>query len=120
MVTYETLKTFKDKCDAALEEVAKSLDAARADVEMLNKQGVAISAQIDTLEQLMDVENNPPIVELPFVGDGDIEEAFSKRLETHEGKPEEEVYKDRQVVYKGEALETVDALDVLNNNASKD
>lgn len=115
MITYETLKTYKDKCKGALQEVVDAIAEAEKSLEMLGRQGIAITAQIETLETLMDREGSPPIVELPFVGPEDIEEMFDKRLDTHDGSSKEEAYQERQDVYRIEAMESVEALDELNN-----
>lgn len=118
MITYETLKTYKDKCETALNQVADSLVATQESLEMLEKQQIAIEAQIETLDNLMDVEENPPIVELPFSGTENIEELFENRLVTHGDLAPEETYQNRQDVYRKEAMETVEALDAANRAES--
>ena len=121
MITYETLKTYKEKCEAALGEVSDAIVEARESLEMLEKQQIAIEAQIETLNNLMNTEENPPIVELPFAGPDDIEKVFDKRLETYDGSPPEEIYGERQDnVYLKEAMEAVDKLDAANRDNSEE
>jgi len=120
MITYETLEAYKNKCEAALGQVSDGLVEAHETIELLEKQQIAIQAQIETLSDLMDIKKSPPVVELPLVAEEDIAEMFDKRLETHDGTSGEEVFEARQDnVYLGEAMETVEALDAANRTKSE-
>jgi len=121
MTTYETLKTYKDKCEVALGQVVDGLVEAHESIKLLEKQQIAIQAQIETLDDLMNVEENPPIVEVPLVAPEDIEEMFDKRMETHDGSSPEGVYAARQDnVYRGEAMAAVEVLDAANRAKSEE
>jgi phage shock protein A len=114
MVTYKTLEVFLEKCKKALEEVEQELEKAKKDVRSYENSTVAIEAQISTLTQLMDVENNPSTVELPKAGDK-IEELFDKRLGDPELPLADEMRAMRQEgVYKDEAMSSIEALDESN------
>jgi hypothetical protein len=124
MITYVHLQDFLDKCRDALqqtqEEYQKRLEKRKhidEDIRISEDQIIAIEAQILTIEQLMDVEANPPKSELPFAGD-DIEELFDKRLEGSDGATEEELLEQRQEVYKAEALDQVEMIDALNKETA--
>jgi len=115
MITYETLEAYKNKCDAALDQVIESIAQTQESLEMLGKQQIAITAQIETLTDLMDIKKTPPVVELPLVAPEDIEEHFDNRLETHNATSDAEVYAARQDnVYLKEAMEAVETLDAAN------
>lgn len=112
MTFYDTLEAYKNKCEAALAQVKASLGETRESLELLEKQQVIIEAQLMTLDNLME---EPPVVEMPLVEPEDVEEMFDKRLETHDGSSDAEVYKARQdTVYRAEAMEAVEKLDELN------
>jgi len=112
MTFYDTLEAYKNKCEAALAQVKAGLVEARESLELFEKQQTIIEAQLLTLDDLM---RSPPIVEMPIVESDDVEEMFDKRLETHDGSPDAEVYKERQdTVYRAEAMDAVEKLDELN------
>lgn len=121
MVTYKTLEVFLAKVFDAIEQVKKVYkdksehkELLEEDLRLMAEQLIALEAQKETIQQLMDTENNPPMSELPFAGD-DIEELFDKRLEGPEGLSLEEVHKDRQEgVYLKESLDMIEQLDILN------
>lgn len=112
MTFHDTLQTYKNKAEASLKQVIDSIDSTKEALEMLEKQGIAITAQLETIDELM---NAPPVVELPYAGEENIEELFEKRLDTHDGTAVEEVFEDRQEnVYFKEAMDTVEKLDEHN------
>jgi len=114
MVTYETLKVWLAKCQAGLKEVVAAQDAAAKNVRDLDRQRAAVEAQIYVLEQLMNIENNPPTVELPFAKEK-IQELYDERLADREAKRAKEIYEDRQErTYKREALDTAHQIDHVN------
>jgi hypothetical protein len=115
MVTYKTLEDFMAKCKNAKEALELELESAKKHLRYIEDSHVSVQAQIDTLTQLMDVENNPSSVELPMAGDK-IEEVFEKRLGDPELPNEEEMRQMRQEgVYKSEALGIVDQIDEINS-----
>ena len=112
MTFHDTLQAYKDKCESSLNQILESIDETKEALVMLEKQGIAVTAQLETLNDLM---NTPPVVELPLIEPDDIEEMFDKRMETHDGGTEEEVLRVRQdTVYREEAMESVDKLDEIN------
>lgn len=116
MITYETLEAYKNRCEVALGQVADGLAEAHEAIKLLEKQQIAIQAQIETLNDLMDIKKNPPVVELPLAGER-IEEVFERRLETHTGESDADVFGARQdTVYRTEAMEAVEKLDEANRD----
>ena len=114
MVTYKTLEEWANKCRKSLVEVESAYRNTEEQLDRLANQRVAITAQIETLEQLMDIENNPPIVELPFAND-EIETMFENRLSGPEGLAPDEVHKDRQKhAYLKEAMSAAKDIDAIN------
>jgi 2-keto-3-deoxy-L-rhamnonate aldolase RhmA len=114
MVTYKTLEEWVNKCRKSLREVELAHRNAEEQLALLANQRIAITAQIETLEQLMDIENNPPAVELPFASDK-LEELFTERLSGPEDLSAEEVYKDRQEhAYLKEAVSAAKDIDAIN------
>jgi hypothetical protein len=115
MVTYKTLEDYLEKSQKALQEVQEADEEARKARDHYRDQMIAIQSQIELTQQLMDVESNPPHVELPFAQDA-IQVLFDNRLEGPDGLTPEEVLKDRQEgVYLREALETVEQIDAINS-----
>ena len=120
MVTYETLEEYRNKCATFLEELAAERDKGYEEImaieaqrkELLDQQ-LVVSGQIEALDQLMDIEKNPPIVELPMHGDN-VEEEFEKRLDGPEGMSEEEVKESRKPVYLHEAVRAVEDISDAN------
>ena len=114
MVTYATLETYLNKCKAELEGVNTLLEATKKDLALYENSSISIRAQIMTLEQLMDTENNKPIVELPYAED-EIEKMFKARLDGPKELSPEEVHKDRQTnSYLREAMSAVKDIDAIN------
>jgi len=113
MITYKTLEVYFKKCEDAKDQVEKELLSAKEHLRHMEDQKVAITAQMDTIKQLMDAEN-PPVIEIPAGGDK-IEELFDERLGKAGLPGEEELRKMRQEgVYKSEALGIVDQIDDIN------
>ena len=114
MVTYKTLEEWANKCRKALVEVELAHRNTEEQLGLLANQLIAVTTQIEMLEQLMDTENNPPTIELPFAGDG-IEELFDKRLDGPEDLSQEEVHKNRQEhAYLREAMDSAKDIDAIN------
>jgi len=119
MIPYETLKTWLEKCQAGLQEVITAQDAAVKSVRDLERQRATVEGQIYILEQLIDIENNPPTVELPFAKEK-IQEMYDQRLSDHAEK-REEVYQTRQEnTYKREAMDTALQIDHVNRIEKED
>ena len=115
MATHKTLEDFLEKCKGAKSKVDRELSTAREQLRYLEDSSVAIQAQIETLEQLMDSET-PQKVEIPAAGEGEIEKLFDERLGKAELPNEEEMRSMRQEgVYKREASEIVDQIDEANS-----
>jgi hypothetical protein len=125
MVPYKTLEEFEKKCHAAVEKIqgvyrekTEQVEFLKEDLRLMDLQLAAVRGQIETLQQLMDTENNPPISDIPYAGDN-IEELFDKRLDGPEGLSEEEVHEWRQEeVYKKESMDVVEMLDALNKETA--
>jgi len=119
MITYKTLEVYLERVEIALAAIEEGIVRHERGLKDLKEQRIAVAAQVETLQNLMDVEENPPIVELPMAGPESIEEHFDKRLETHDGSTADEVYQKRQdKVYHSEAMETVEVLDEANRTKS--
>ena len=119
MIPYETLKTWLEECQAGLQEVITAQDAAVKSVRDLERQRATVEGQIYILEQLIDIENNPPTVELPFAKEK-IQEMYDQRLSDHAEK-REEVYQTRQEnTYKREAMDTALQIDHVNRIEKED
>lgn len=117
MVTYKTLEVAKENVEAALEKVEEAKRKALEDWRHFDKQEAVIAGQLIVLNQLMDIENNPPTIEIPMAEEK-IEEMFERRLEGPPGVTEEELHRSRQDVYLQEALDVVEQLDALNKESS--
>jgi len=121
MITYKTLEVYLAKCKDALERATAAHKKAQDDIAELEKhrdhiwdQMIAVQAQKELTLELMDIENNPPTIELPFAGEA-IEEMFEARLEGPDGLTPKEMHKDRQeMTYLREALEAIDDIDAIN------
>jgi len=114
MVTYKTLEEWMSKCKKGLSEVELAHRNAEDALDVLSNQRIAITAQIEMLETLMDTVGNPPTVELPFAND-EIENLFEERLSGPEGLSAEDVHKDRQEhAYLREAMASVKDIDAVN------
>jgi len=128
MIPFKTLEAFLEKCEGAYEDVRKARDDKLESIKQLEKdrglmrdQLIAISAQMDTLKELMNIQDNPPLVEIPMAPEEDIEELFDKRLDMFEGIGPDEFYKKRQEnTYKKEAMRMVEDLDAINRQAGGD
>ena len=119
MTTHKTLEVYLERCKEAQKEIDELLDSAKADVAIYERQQAVVHGQIMTLEQLMDYDNNLPIVEMPLVEEGEMEKAHDKRLDMFEGVTPGEFLEDRkEVVYKREAMDFVDTVDAINNETS--
>lgn len=116
MTTHETLEVYLERCKDAQKEIGELLDSARSDVTIYERQQAVVHGQIMTLEQLMDYDNNPPVVDMPLVEEDVMEKAHDKRLDMFDGVTPEEFLEDRkEVVYKREAMDFVDTIDAINN-----
>jgi len=114
MVTYKTLEEWMSKCKKGLSEVELAHRNTKDALDVLSDQRIAVTAQIEMLETLMDTVANPPTIELPFAGD-EIENLFEERLSGPEGLSPEEVHKDRQEhAYLREAMASVKDIDAVN------
>jgi hypothetical protein len=121
MVTYKTLEVYLAKCDVVLEnldvamkELEISIAEQQEELSHHRDRAIAAKAQRELTMELMDIGNNPPVVELPFAEDK-IEELFDARLEGPDGLTEEEVKEDRQeMTYLREALQAVEDIDATN------
>lgn len=113
MITHETLKEWLENCQASLQETITAQGAAVKSVRDLEVQRAHFEGQIYILEKQMDIENNPPTVELPFAKEK-IQELYDQRLSDHAEK-REEVYQGRQEkTYKREAMDTAHQIDHVN------
>ena len=107
------LEEYLEKCKNGQEEIVDALKVAEDAVLHLKRQEAVVYGQIMALEQLKDA---PPITEIPIVDEKMIEEAYDKRLDMFDGVTQEEFLKERkEVVYKREAMDFVDAIDAINN-----
>ena len=114
MVTYKTLEVWMSKCKKGLSEVELAHRNTKDALEGLSNQRIAITAQIEMLETLMDTVANPPTVELPFAN-GEIENLFEERLSGPEGLSAEDVHKNRQEhAYLKEAMSAAKDIDAIN------
>ena len=119
MIPYETLKEWLEKCQTGLQEVIAAQDVAVKSVRDLERQRATVEGQIYILEQLIDIENNPPTVELPFAKEK-IQELYDQRLSDHAEK-REEIYQTRQEkTYKREAMDTALQIDHVNRLEKED
>ena len=113
-IPYKTLEVYHEKVTDALGQVEARIAECKQLLFELERQEIAINAQIETLEQLM---NEKPIVELPFAGEENIQERFENRFKLHEDLSPEEVYEKRQdTVYFNESMESVEALHAANES----
>jgi len=120
MITHKTLEVYQAKCNDALKQIAEAIATKEEEIELLKKRRIAVQAQLEITEELMDTEANPPIVELPFAGDK-IEELHEKRLDMFDDISPDDFYKYRQEnVYKKEALEGIEAIDAINEGERKE
>lgn len=118
MSTHKTYEVYKARCKIVFKEKEDELEKARALVRQLELDLASINGQIITLETLMNVEENPPIVELPFSGERPIEEMYDTRLDGPMGANYETIRKGRQEgAYLTEAMDSVEYLDAANRKA---
>jgi len=125
MIPFKTLETFLEKCEKAYTDVQKAredklelIKQAEESRGLMRDQLIAIDAQIGTLKELMNIQDNPPLVEIPVASDEEIEELFDKRLDMFDGITAEKFYQDRQDnTYKKEAMKMVEDLDAINRQA---
>ena len=114
MVTYKTLEEWMSRCKKGLSGVDLAHRNTKDALDVLSNQRVAITAQIEMLEVLMDTVGNPPAVEVPFAGD-EIDTLFEERLNGPEDLSQEEVHKDRQEnAYLTEAMASAKDIDAIN------
>jgi len=119
MIPHETLKVWLEKCQVGLQEVITAQDAAVKSVRDLERQRANVEGQIYVLEELMNIEKNPPTVELPFAKEK-IQEMYDQRLSDHAEK-REEIYQSRQEkTYKREAMDTALQIDHVNRLEKED
>ena len=109
------LEEYLEKCKKAQGETEAALVAARTAVENLERQSAIVYGQVMALEQLMDAS---PLTEIPIVDEEMIAKAHDKRLDMFDGVTLEEFLEERkEVVYKREAMDFVDTIDAINNEA---
>ena len=114
MVTFKTLEVYLDKAQKALMQTDEEYKMILERRDYLRDTLIAIKAQIELTQQMMDIENNPQHLDIPMAGEA-IEELFDNRLEGPEGLSPEEVHKERQVgVYLNEALQAIEDIDAIN------
>ena len=119
MITFATIEAYMGRVEVALNAVNASIVRHEQGLKDLIEQKIALSAQSETLRQLANIEEAPPVVEIPFAGPENIEDKFEDRLNTFDGTTPEENFRNRQDnVYRGEALETVEVLDEANRAES--
>jgi hypothetical protein len=111
-ITVDTVETWLVKTRAGLEKVLFEKQSMEERIETLFHQTIAITAQIETLESLLDFDN-PQVVGLPH-GEDLIEELHENRLDGPEGLEYDEVKEARQDVYFREAVEAADDIDGIN------
>ena len=117
MITYETLKTFLGKVKESQAEIEKMLAIASDSVEKLEKDHNVHQGQIITLEQLLDIENNPPTVEMNIIDEDTMSEEHENRLGFFEGGTPNGFFEERKdATYKREAVDTAHKIDELNKN----
>lgn len=112
-----TIRKYYEKVLDAKSKVDLALEAARRDLEELERQSWIIYGQIQTLEQLLDYDNVRPDIEYPVAGD-EIEELHEKRLEGPQGMSEEETYQERKDVYFQEAMNNAREIDAVNKESA--
>ena len=113
MVTHKTLEVYLAKVKKMQSDVETAVSDMQKQLAVYDKTQIALQAQIETLEQLMDYDNNQPEVEVPLLGD-DIEEMHDNRLEGPEGLSRAETKQERQEVYLGEAMNNARSIDAAN------
>ena len=126
MITFETLREWAKKClDAkkTVEEQYKQtqevIDEKLAYKAQLEKHLIAVNAQIETLEQLMDIEKNPPAVDIPSAGP-DIDKVYADRLKGWDDREEMDMYRERQEkTYKKEAKDIAEQIHAVNVSAKR-
>jgi len=111
-ITVDTVESWLVKARAGLEKVVYERLSMREHIEILDKQEIAITAQIETLESLLDFDN-PQIIGLPH-GEDLIEELHENRLDGPDGLEYDEVKEVRQDVYFREAEGAADDIDGIN------
>ena len=109
------LEEYLEKCKNGQEEIVEALKVAEDAVLRLKRQEAVVYGQIMALEQLKDA---PPLTEIPIVDKEMIEEAYDKRLNLFDDvTPEEFLEERKEVVYKREAMDFVEAIDKANNES---
>ena len=112
-ITVDTVEAWLKRARDGLNEVLEAKTEAEQSLIVHEKQIVAITAQIETLETLIDFDNTNQVVGLPEAGEL-VEELYDNRLEGPEGLEVEEVKGLRQDVYLREALESAEELHAAN------
>ena len=97
-ITVDTVEAWLKRARDGLNEVLEAKTTAEESLIMHGKQIIAITAQIETLEALIDFDNNPQVIGLPKAGEL-LEELYDNRLEGPDGLEIEEVKEVRQDVY---------------------
>lgn len=111
-ITVDTVETWLVRARAGLEKVVHERLSMEEHIEILDKQEIAITAQIETLESLLDFDN-PQVVGLPH-GNDKMEELHENRLKGPDGLEYDEVKEKRQEVYFRESVEAADDIDGIN------
>jgi len=112
-ITIDTIEAWLKRARDGLAEVVEAKVAAQESLAVNEKQIIAITAQIETLETLIDFDNTNQVIGLPEAGEL-IEELYDDRLDGPEGLGVEEVKEARQEVYLGEALASAEELHAAN------
>ena len=112
-ITIDTVEAWLKRAREGLSEVIEAKAAAQESLMVNEKQIIAITAQIETLETLIDFDNNNQVIGLPEAGEL-VEELYDNRLDGPEGLEVEEVKGLRQNVYMREALGSAEELHAAN------
>lgn len=120
MVTYKTLETYLAKVTKQFAFKEKEIAELRVKLDRAEKDLSAMHGQIITLQTLMNIEENPPIVEMPFASDEEIERLYEKRLDMFDGETEESFFEKRkESTYRREAEEIAAKVDEINKKCAE-
>jgi hypothetical protein len=112
MITYETIKSYREKVEEELADAKETLSKLKEEASVHERAIIEFNVQIFTLDQLLNVK---PEVEMPIVDEEIMAEEHAKRLDFFPDKDPEEFFKERQeITYKTESKSNVDMIDALN------
>jgi hypothetical protein len=114
-----TIRMYYEKVLKAQEQMEEALLKAREQLKTMERQEAVIYGQAKALEQLLDYDNVPPIVDLPNAG-SDIAKRHAHRLDGPQGLSEEETVAERKDVYIGEAMNNAREIDAINKESSRE